>query len=141
MDYWSSAFLAINRHGLTVPMQAGDNQIRTIAACVSRESCLSEAMQYRGLHVTGWLLFATAAIFLADPAGRYLGLRVHYWALVAINLALALPFGLLGRSASWKQRGLVVLVCIALPMLYIIFMLIFGCALWNTLAGRYRCGL
>lgn len=105
----------------------------------------TETGQNRVWRIAGWLLLATAAFFFSIPSIRLLDQHLHWrisWqvlrvALAAANLLLAWAIGLLRRHAPLGF----VLFCAALPALHYFFMLFYGCALWNTLAGHYECGL
>jgi len=100
-----------------------------------------------------WLLAAVTAstaifILLLNPVAILFHGRVHFWSLyliaVAINLVLA---GITGRLRNWGDHqtvrviGLSVAIPLIVPIVMWFFMIFFGCALWNTLAGRYQCGL
>jgi hypothetical protein len=96
-----------------------------------------------------WFLaaFAATALFLNPWTSRYLpSLPIRprwlgaYLLLTAINLALAAIMGMLTRL-SIVRRLLVVLLAVLLPLLFYMFMLFIGCAMLNTTAGHYVCGL
>jgi len=102
-----------------------------------------------GWRIAGWILLAAAAFFFSIPATNYLdhqlkwrlSWRILYLTLAAVDIVSAWVVGLLSRRASWKQHVLVILGCALLPAVHYLFMLTFGCGIWNTLAGHYKCGL
>jgi len=108
--------------------------------------------EHRTTRLRPWLLAAIAVSTLifssSDRIAFQFHMRVHFWPLyliaVAINLALA---GIMGRLRNWDDDqtlrviGLAIAIPLIVPITLLFFMLFFGCALWNTLAGHYKCGL
>jgi hypothetical protein len=85
----------------------------------------------RGWRPAAWFLLAFTA---TGSCGIALG---HAWFSVPVNLVLAWLIVRPQRSA-WLVY---ILITAILPIIYMFFMLFFGCAVWNSLAGSYRCGL
>jgi len=98
------------------------------------------AVRGRGWRYAAWLLGAVAVSWFCLSHADKQSHQLVFYAQIPVNLALAWGLGLLAR-ASWSRRIGIVVLIVALPVFIEIFMLFFGCAIWNTIAHQYRCGL